>query len=252
MDLTALTTVAVPGAGRLTVAFAGLGEGRPDRLRPEERMLLATCLTPARRAEFTAGRLAARRAVRALGTPGAEACGPVSWSATGRPLFGPGVTGSLSHAGAWAVAAVAPATRFAGVGVDLEGPAARAGLRGGAVRLFRAPEDDARDLLALFSAKEAVYKAFGGRTADGGPLPLVRIVCRRAVHGFSAQAPGHRRPLQVRVLRGADGSVLTATALPALPAAATTPLAAHPPAAPCPEPTPTARYLRAVDGEGSV
>ncbi|MFG2985989.1 4'-phosphopantetheinyl transferase superfamily protein [Streptomyces sp. NPDC048258] len=198
----------VPGAGVLTLAFARLDE-HAELFAGERALLDLECRTPARRREFAAGRLAARRAVAALG----GRPGPVLRAGC-RPLFAPAVEGSLSHSGGWAVAAVGPGRRFAGVGVDLETGASRPVLGPRTARLFCSPDDDASDLLALFSAKESVYKAWGGQAPDGGELRLPRIVCTAAPHGFTARV-ADEPPLHVRVLRGLDGSVLTATARPA-------------------------------------
>ncbi|MEU3501742.1 4'-phosphopantetheinyl transferase superfamily protein [Streptomyces hundungensis] len=212
-DPAALTEAAIPGVGALALAFAALDEDAA--LFAAERALREQeCRSQARRREFTAGRLAAHLVLTALG----RAPEPVLMAGR-RPQFPPGVAGSLRHSGLWAVAG---AGRFAMVGVDLETAAARCALGPRAVRLFCAPEEQQADVLAVFSAKESVYKALGGRATDGAELPLSRIVCEPAAHGFTAYVTG-QLPFPVRALHGADGSVLTATARP------------HPhPAAPCP------------------
>lgn len=140
------------------VAVAG---GRIDDLQgplwPAEEPAVATA-RPARLADFVAGRTVARAALATLGQLPAplprDPRGPVMWPA--------GLTGSLSHGGGWALAAIAPAMALKGIGIDIDiasspdpglldeiaGPAERAALPAG-------PEVAMR----VFSAKEVVYKA---------------------------------------------------------------------------------------------
>lgn len=71
---------------------------------------------PSRLAEFTAGRTAARAAMRALGLPDmAIPSGPDR-----APVWPSGVVGSISHANEVCVALVARAGVITGIGVDLE------------------------------------------------------------------------------------------------------------------------------------
>lgn len=116
-------------------------------------------LPPARREDFRLGRLAAARSLRQLGRRG-----PVL--ADGRlPLFPDGLTGSISHRAGVAVCLAAPRTLTRALGVDVE---LVDSLPPGAARVLctererawleRGPDAGAQ-LTALFSLKEAVYKA---------------------------------------------------------------------------------------------
>jgi len=84
-------------------------------LWPEEAEQVAQAAA-GRRADFTAGRVLARRALRALGGPH----GPIRRGDDGAPEWPPGFTGSISHCAHHAVAAVARLNPIAGVGVDIE------------------------------------------------------------------------------------------------------------------------------------
>ncbi|MGD8575054.1 MAG: 4'-phosphopantetheinyl transferase superfamily protein, partial [Gammaproteobacteria bacterium] len=117
---------------------------------------------PARRAEFTAGRTCARRALETLGAP-AQAIG------TGprrEPRWPAGVVGSISHAAGRCVAAVAPADHLAGLGIDLESADP---LSEELARMVCGPQEmgwcarqpvrlQGRLRKLIFSAKESVFK----------------------------------------------------------------------------------------------
>ncbi|MFE0672972.1 enterobactin synthetase [Streptomyces sp. NPDC058867] len=120
-----------------------------------------------RRSEFLAGRLAARRALRAVGLD----CGDVPRA--GRlPLFPPGRAASISHSAGVALAVARAPGRDTPLGCDLE----LCPLPPGAARLvLRADEEHLLrewSVTALFSAKEAAWKALLGpraaRTPAGG------------------------------------------------------------------------------------
>jgi 4'-phosphopantetheinyl transferase EntD len=134
-------------------------DGAADGLLAAELAVIAGAV-PRRRAEFAAGRRAARRALATVGI-GPEAIGR---GERGVPIWPLGTTGSISHAGGWAAAVVVaePATTRS-LGLDLE-------VVGAVERelwptLFRSVErtgwSDA-ELLAptvAFAAKEAAFKA---------------------------------------------------------------------------------------------
>ncbi|MDH4224932.1 MAG: 4'-phosphopantetheinyl transferase superfamily protein, partial [Deltaproteobacteria bacterium] len=89
------------------------------------------------------------------------------------PAWPPGITGSLTHSGGWAAAAVARVEDFRGVGVDLErmrpvsnGLAQRILLPPEAAWLADHPRPD-QGLMWMFSAKEALYKALHPAGAEG-------------------------------------------------------------------------------------
>jgi len=135
-----------------------------------------------RRAEFLAGRLAAREALRPLGLADRQ----VSPGEDRAPQWPPGIVGSISHCSGHAVALCLEAGTAAGVGIDVERimPAADMGelpafiakpaefelLNGDGAR----PGPAAATL--MFSAKESVYKALFPqvkRILDHGALELV-------------------------------------------------------------------------------
>ena len=117
-----------------------------------------------RRAAFVAGRTASHAALADLNCDVPSILtGPMR-----EPLWPDGVSGSLSHAGDVAIAMAAAHEHAGGVGVDIEKvrpapelwdqvPLAveRRWLEG-----LADPAEGDRMLLALFSAKEAIYKAF--------------------------------------------------------------------------------------------
>jgi 4'-phosphopantetheinyl transferase len=159
-------------------------------LDPRERALVPPRATEKRRAEFTAGRGAARRALARLLGPRAEGAAvvPEAGPAGGRPVVigGDGarlaVHVSITHAGGLAAAVAGPSPlgldlvslepldeafrEEAFVEEELAGWAAWAGLRGVAAGA------DAAACLA-FAAKEAALKWLG--TGLGLPLQAVRV-----------------------------------------------------------------------------
>ncbi len=136
-----LAAAVFPGASWAVVA---LGEGA---LLPGESLPGAV---PRRLREFAAGRSAARLAMgRAL---------PVPIGADRAPVWPAGVSGSITHAGDWALAVVGTGP----VGIDLEPDADLPGEVFDTVLLpaeRQAPGFDARQARLIFSAKECAYKA---------------------------------------------------------------------------------------------
>lgn len=126
--------------------------------------------------EFMVGRRSARCALAALGRPEQH---HLPRLAGGAPAWPPGVVGSIAHTTyegrPFAFAAVADEAAYDGLGVDVEAPGRiEAGRWPG---IFLPPELDAlllrpvplRQLAASlrWSAKEAVFKAWGGQIALG-------------------------------------------------------------------------------------
>jgi 4'-phosphopantetheinyl transferase EntD len=145
-----------------TVCLSGcIGPGSVDALLPEERRHLQG-MSAGRIAEFAAGRATARRALGMLGFSGHA----LDRRQDRSPVWPNGVVGSLSHAGALSVAAVARREAIFGIGIDIE--------RIGRVReklwpmVFvsgeveaiesRPPTERATLASILFSAKEAYFK----------------------------------------------------------------------------------------------
>lgn len=127
--------------------------GESATLFPAEKRGLERAV-PARQAEFKAGRLAARRALAAADYP----IMAIPKADDRAPVWPKGIKGSLSHAGGVAVVVLTDDPYVAAIGVDIEPNAP--------LDADLAPEicldgevTAARDARAVFSAKEAVYKA---------------------------------------------------------------------------------------------
>ncbi|WP_437080425.1 enterobactin synthetase [Streptomyces sp. enrichment culture] len=167
-------------AAGLGLGMAAVSEPGPEPAGPAEAAA-AAAMPPLRRLEFLAGRRAARRALRAVGLD----CGEIP--RRGRlPVFPPGRAASISHSAGIAVAVAAAPGRDLPLGCDLElrplpREAARlvlcedaeslladAGLQPGAGAVW--------PVTALFSAKEAAWKALTLMTAEGreGPAGSLR------------------------------------------------------------------------------
>ncbi|MCV2867816.1 4'-phosphopantetheinyl transferase superfamily protein [Defluviimonas sp. WL0002] len=155
-EMVELTRGLLPGpvavcASRIGPDDAGLWPVEADAMRRA---------VPRRRAEFAAGRLAARRAMAELGqTPGA-----IPMRHDRSPEWPARLTGSITHAGGLALAAVARTDQVAAIGIDAEPdeplPEGLLGL------ICRAEErawcattpDPGRAARLIFAAKEAAYK----------------------------------------------------------------------------------------------
>ena len=151
----------LPGTAIAVEAFADAEE---STLFPEERRIVAKAVE-GRRREFATGRDCARRALERLGV----APGPIPAGERGEPIWPAGVVGSITHCRGYRACAVARATDLAAIGVDAE---PHAPLPDGLVGYVAGPEEIGRlgelaqaepsicwDKL-LFSAKEAIYKAW--------------------------------------------------------------------------------------------
>lgn len=202
----ALARLFPPG---VAVALVGIGAGE---LLPGEAAAVAGAV-PARVAEFTAGRLAARRALAALGHPAAAIpAGPDR-----APCWPEGLAGSIAHAQGVAVAAV---RRGAPLGLDVE---ADAGLEPDLWPLICDPAelaalpagDRGRAVRLVFAAKEAVYKAQYPLTGRLIGFDAVRVTLEedgfvaRLRQGVGPLPEGYR--LRGRILR-AGGLVLAGVA----------------------------------------
>ncbi|MEU8777271.1 4'-phosphopantetheinyl transferase superfamily protein [Streptomyces sp. NPDC048606] len=141
----------------------GAGPGAEGLLPAEEALLVRA--VPKRRREFGSGRECARRALVGLGLPR----DPLLRTRDGDPRWPPGVVGSITHCPGYCAAAVARTADLVSVGIDAE---VNEPLSPGVIELVSRPEErrwaDAGprggsgvcwDRL-LFSAKEAVFKAF--------------------------------------------------------------------------------------------
>lgn len=166
---------AVPDTGHRASLDRLIGDLRPDlpdwlalsaRHKDDPQPALFASEAPAvarasasRRAEFTAGRAAARAALATLGLPDQA----IPWAPDRAPVWPAGYCGSITHTGPLCLAVAAKLRDAASVGVDLElwGPmpgdtAAAVATPAECATLPDPPERAAR---RIFSAKEAAYKA---------------------------------------------------------------------------------------------
>jgi 4'-phosphopantetheinyl transferase EntD len=145
-------------------AAESFGDPAAAELFPEEEAALGRSV-PARRLEFGSVRHCARAALARIGIPPA----PLVPGERGAPGWPDGVVGSMTHCAGYRAAAVAPDRAVLTVGIDAEPhaplppgileavslPAERTRLRAAA-----AARPEVRWDRLLFSAKEAVYKAW--------------------------------------------------------------------------------------------
>jgi 4'-phosphopantetheinyl transferase EntD len=139
-------------------------------LFPEEERIIAHAVE-SRRRQYAAVRSCARACLARLG----YARVPILPGIGGAPTWPAGVLGSMTHCAGYAAAAVGPLSRISAIGIDAEPDAP---LPEGVLDLVATPAE--RDRLAvtqlepdspnwdrlLFSAKEAVYKAWFPLTGE--------------------------------------------------------------------------------------
>lgn len=179
-----------------------------------------------RRAEFATARACARAALRRLGHP--ECAIPVG--PRGEPRWPPGVVGSITHCAGYRAGAVASQADLLALGIDAEpneplperiaaevaSEEELASIR----RLAHAAPDVRWDRL-LFSAKEAVYKAWFPLTHDRLGFDDAVLSIDAGTRTFSARLRVSKARLpsgeEPRALTGkwavADGLILTAVAV---------------------------------------
>lgn len=214
-----------------TIAFARCDAASPADLHPEERPCLSPRAVEKRVAEFSAGRAAAAACLAQLQYPPT----PVLRGADRAPVWPAGLVGTITHSGGIALAAVAQAAQWHGIGLDLEHVS---GVRRIEIadRIADADEKvwigtDRARLAAVFSAKEAIFKAI---------YPIHRrwfgfaaVTLRPTDAGFDAVLREHLdRPRGSVVpvgVRWLDGAVLTWVSL-ARPAAGPSPCGPSSPA----------------------
>lgn len=150
-----------PQFGFACVSTEDLGGYEPH---PDELECLSAKAVEKRRTEFFLGRLAALRALQAMGvTPR-----PVLRAESREPLWQDGIVGAITHKAGTACAAVARKDMTCGVGVDLESlhPPVRFNISTKVCTepeqawLAEAPDEKDTRLKMIFSAKEAGFKAF--------------------------------------------------------------------------------------------
>lgn len=143
------------------VAVAETDGDLPGVLLPKEEELLARTVDKRRR-EFTTGRQCARNALGQLGVSPA----PILQGPKGEPLWPPAIVGSLTHCVDYRAAAVAQAADVITLGIDAE---PHEPLPEGILDLIASSREIAHIAelgsgcawgRLLFSAKEAIYKAW--------------------------------------------------------------------------------------------
>lgn len=161
------------------------------RLYPAEAAAIAQAV-PKRRREFSTVRACARAALTRIGVPPA----PIVPGHRGAPAWPVGVVGSMTHCAGYRACAVARADDVTTIGIDAEpalplpdgvldavaSPAEQAAL----AALTRESPDVAWDRL-LFSAKEAVYKAWFPLTRAPLDFSEAVVAFDPAARTFTAQ-----------------------------------------------------------------
>ncbi|HEX5742053.1 MAG TPA: 4'-phosphopantetheinyl transferase superfamily protein, partial [Pilimelia sp.] len=152
--MSALLAEVLPG----DVAHAARRDDVADPAPYPEEAAQVVRAVPRRRAEYLTVRACARQALGQLGV----APVPLPRGEGGAPVWPEGVVGSLTHCAGFRGAAVAPAHRYAAIGIDAEPDAPLPdGVREAVAlpgELADPPVTPHADRL-LFCAKEAVYKA---------------------------------------------------------------------------------------------
>ncbi len=187
-------------------------------LHPEEAAIHKEIASTRRREEFLAGRLAAHDALRAAGL---KINASIDQGSRGEPHWPPGWCGSIAHTLTVAVAAVAPLNQdsgLRGVGVDIE--LAHRSIRPDLSRrictenerrlLPEQADERSFDLIRIFSAKEAIYKAVYpilGQFLEFRDVELERFDThgRASAHLILPGAPGG---LSIQVCCGGGGGYL--------------------------------------------
>lgn len=174
------------------VAAVDLFDDVPDAvLFPEEEALVAGAVDKRRR-EFATGRACARAALTALGIPNR----PLLAEQGGGPAWPAGLVGSITHCEGYRAAAVAPDRDVITLGIDAE-PNSRlppgvlemvadAREQSWVAQLAAADPTVCWDTL-LFSAKEAVYKAWFPIAKSWLDFTDVTVTLERTERAFCAR-----------------------------------------------------------------
>ncbi len=178
--------LSVPNFAAFSYRAAHDGDGA---LHDAEAALLPAGAVPARRQAFRLGRLAAHDALAAIG----KDRGPVLAGPNREPIWPVGVAGSISHTTEIGVALVAPSVRTDGIGIDIEGMREAPELERQVARSEEVmwldnldPAERQFEVLALFSAKESIFKAF---------FPSVRSFFGFHAAALSPTSAGYRASL---------------------------------------------------------
>lgn len=230
-----------PRAGAIMRSVTGCGDVLPDgvlyhELRGDaverayplvgEEAALVSRAVASRRQQYSAARHCARQVLAELGYP------PVAilTGALGAPVWPDGVVGSITHMTGYCAAAATNDAAVRSVGIDAE---RRRGLPAEVLSMVASPEEQARlgDYRAanavpwdtvLFSAKEAVYKAWFPLTGRWLGFHDVDLEIRTADGSFSARFLGEPLVVDSTVYPALEGRfglddelVVTAVIVPA-------------------------------------
>lgn len=179
---------APPALPEFAAYSACLPEDPPPALAMGEEALLSHSMVQSRRDELARGRAAAHACLRSLDLDH----GPILSGTHREPIWPAEARGSIAHTAGIAVAIAAPASLTDGVGVDIEQIRTAPELRGQVLL----PEErswidllPARDrhatIIAVFSAKESIFKAFFSRHREFFGFETASIV--PTASGFEAQ-----------------------------------------------------------------
>ena len=211
-----------PLADDISMAISVVGEHPADVLTERERAIVARSKSEKRRAEFTAGRVAAKSALLAFGLKDFEILkGP-----KGAPMWPEKFVGSITHSGNHSVAVAAKRTDYSAIGIDLQ-QATEASLpsKGAIHRICSEEERSKLDTLSeseqalmalrIFSAKECVHKALRAYSETEIPFHSVSIskiskdkISGSIVHPFVGMNP---QPEELTwAIQEPDGYIFTA------------------------------------------
>jgi len=204
-----------------TIGFGAAQIGGDHAFWPGEAPFVARA-TPARQAEFAAGRAAARQALRAVGlVPFA-----IPMRADRAPVWPAGIVGSITHHDGQCLAVATRRRIAAGLGLDLEpldplAPDLAFEITTAAERTWLSGQpEDLRGVLArvVFSAKEASYKALYPQTGEVVGFDAMEIRPDLALGRFTATLNRRfgRYPMGQRLIgqiRVENGLVCTLLAL---------------------------------------
>lgn len=192
-------------SSEVKVAASALCDGFA-RLDPAERAIVVDAVSKRRR-DFSTGRLLARRLLAEFGHEDF----PLLRDADRVPIWPANVVGSISHTQNLCIVAVAPCHARLGLGVDVEPDEP---VKTGFERLVCRPRErqwlesvdpDVRDRCcrAIFSAKEAVYKAFFPRLREVWGFRDVEVEIQFDENRFLARLPASadRAEVEGRILR---------------------------------------------------
>lgn len=187
-----------------------------DALHPSELEAITQAST-ARQCEFATGRFVARRLMHALGEPLAA----IERNADRSPRWPFGLVGSITHSSGICAAAIGSAMACDAIGIDLEPDLP---VKPGLERMICFGDEldwtrMAGDAMAgsrsriVFSAKEAVYKAFHPRTRRVWRFAEVALTIDLTAERFTARLPADAGPdVVVGRLRVRDGWIIAAIA----------------------------------------